>query len=375
MTSANLDSNGGAVLAELLELVGDRFSRAEPRRRAGQYVQGVLSGLARPNGWTLAEYAGEHHPNGMQRLLTTARWDVDGVRDDVRAWIGARIGDPETGVLVPTEVGIRKKGNASVGVHRQYDGAAGRLENVQVGVFLSYLSRHGWALIDRELYLPQDWLADRELARRVGVPEGLRFADRVQLALGMVGRAMDGGLPVSWVAVDEPGNGYGRLRGWLDRRGVCYVVAAAWYDPVVTVQRQAVRVRDLGPSVPGPAWRPYPSEAGSTAREWAGIPLAVPAHEVPGIEHTLLVRREVEGAAATGPARFGYYHCRAGAGTPIAVLARVAGAPDEVRERVERARIELGLDRYQVRRYEAWYRHVTLCLAAGAYLAAVRAGP
>src|SRR2546429_3795699 len=105
------------------------------------------------------------------------------------------------------------------------------------------------------------------------------------------------------------------------------------------------------------------------------MPLDVLEHEIRGIEPTLWGRREVEGAAASGPPRLGYYHCRAGAGTPIAVLARVAGAPDEVRERVERARIELGLDRYQVRRYEAWYRHVTLCLAAGAYLAAVRAGP
>jgi SRSO17 transposase len=350
-------SPGGALLDELLDLVGVRFSRAEPRRRAAQYVRAVLSGLSRPNGWALAEYAGESHPNGMQRLLTTARWDPDGVRDDVRAWLGARIGDRETGVLVPTEVGFRKKGTGSVGAHRRYDGTAGRLSTVQVGVFLGYLSRHGWALIDRELYLPRDWLTDRDQARRLGVPEDVRFADREQLALAMVARALDSGLPVAWVAADEPDSGYGRLRGWLDRRGIRYVIGAAWYDPVVTARGQAARVRDLGATAPDSAWQ---SHAG---HEWAGIRLAGPAHEA--AEHTLLVRRAADG-------RFGYYHCRAGAGTPTATLAGVAGAPDTVREHVGQARAELGLDRYQVRRYEAWYRHVTLCLAAGAYLAATR---
>jgi SRSO17 transposase len=359
VTFVHPDRTGGAVLDELLDLVAVRFTRAEPRRRAAQYVRAVLSGLTRPNGWALAEYAGEHHPNGMQRLLTTARWDADGVRDDVRAWLGERIGDRETGVLVPTEVGFRKKGTGSVGAHRRYDGTAGRLSTVQVGVFLSYLSRHGWALIDRELYLPQDWLTDREQARRLGVPENVRFADRVQLATAMVGRALDSGLPVAWVAADEPDNGYGRLRGWLDRRGIRYVIGAAWYDPVVTARGQPARVRDLGRTVPDSAWR---REAGY---EWAGIRLAPPAHEASGAEHTLLVRRSADG-------RFGYHHCRAGAGTTTTTLARVAGAPDTVRERVGQARAELGLDRYQVRRYEAWYRHVTLCLAAGAYLAATR---
>jgi SRSO17 transposase len=372
VTFVDPDDNAGAALDELLERVAERFTRAEPRRRAAQYIRGVLSGLARPNGWTLAEYAGEHHPNGMQRLLTTARWDVDGVRDDVRAWVGERIGERDTGVLVPTEVGFRKKGTGSVGVHRQYDGAARRLENVQLGVFLSYLSTRGWALVDRELFLPQEWLADREQARRLGVPEGVRYADRIQLALGMVGRALDGGLPVSWVAVDEPGSGYGRLRTWLDRRGICYVVAAAWYDPVRTAQRQAARVRDLGRTVPDSAWSPSRAGAGASRYEWARVPLAGPLSEPPGIEYSLLVRREATGPEMAEPARFAYYHCRAHAGTPTVALARVAGAPDEVRERVEGARGELGLDRYQVRRYEAWYRHVTLCLAAGAYLAAVR---
>ena len=130
----------------------------------------------------------------------------------------------------------------------------------------------------------------------------------------------------------------------------------------MTARGQAARVRDLGRTVPDSAWQPHAGYG------WAALRLAGPAQEASAAEHNLLVRRATDG-------RFGYYHCRAGAGTPIAVLARVAGAPDEVRERVERARIELGLDRYQVRRYEAWYRHVTLCLAAGAYLAAVRAGP
>ena len=161
------------VVAELDRLHGriaGRFGRAEPRARVREYVCGPVAGLERKNGWTLAEHAGEAGPDGMQRLLRRADWDVDGVRDDVRGYVAEHLGDRD-GVLIADDTGFLKKGTRSAEVQRQYSGTAGRTENCQVGVFLAYASRYGHALIDRELYLPQSWAEDPERCRAAGIPE------------------------------------------------------------------------------------------------------------------------------------------------------------------------------------------------------------
>src|SRR4030067_615185 len=141
--------------------IGRRFERAEPRERAIAYLKGLMSDVHRKNGWQLAEQAGEATPDGMQRLLSTAVWDVEGARDDLRDYVIEMLGS-EDGVLVLDESGFLKKGQHSVGGKRQYSGTAGRVENCQIGVFLGYASHKGQALIDRSLYLPQDWAADAE---------------------------------------------------------------------------------------------------------------------------------------------------------------------------------------------------------------------
>src|SRR5262245_2809009 len=142
--------------------IAGRFGRVEPRRRAVAYVRGLCSRVERKNGWQLAEQVGDATPNGMQRLLNRHRWDIDGVRDDVRDYVVEHLGQ-EGGVLVPDESGFIKKGRKSVGVQRQYSGTAGRVENCQIAVFMAYASPQGRALIDRELYLPEHtWCADRD---------------------------------------------------------------------------------------------------------------------------------------------------------------------------------------------------------------------
>ena len=137
-----------AELDAVQERIAGRFGRAEPRARVREYVSGLVAGLERKNGWTLAERAGEVSPDGMQRLLRRADWDVEGVRDDVRDYVIEHLGDRD---------GLHQKGTRSAGVQRQYSGTAGRTENCQVGTFLAYASVHGHALIDRELYLPRSW--------------------------------------------------------------------------------------------------------------------------------------------------------------------------------------------------------------------------
>ena len=132
--------------------IAGRFRRSEARERAKRYLAGLLDRVDRKNGWQLAEHLGESGPQGVQRLLNAADWDVDAVRDDLRAYVVEHLGAAD-GVLVVDETGFLKKGTKSVGVQRQYSGTAGRIENCQIGVFLGYASAAGRAFIDRELYL------------------------------------------------------------------------------------------------------------------------------------------------------------------------------------------------------------------------------
>src|SRR5919206_3887814 len=160
----------GRGLDGLVEQIAPRFRRIEPRRRVRAYLQGLLSPMDRKNGWQLAEHAGDRTPDAVQDFLARMRWDADQVRDDLRAYVVTQLGAAD-GVLVLDETGFVKKGTKSVGVQRQYSGTAGRIENCQVEVFLGYASRHGHALIDRALYLPEGWIEDRPRCRQAGIPD------------------------------------------------------------------------------------------------------------------------------------------------------------------------------------------------------------
>jgi SRSO17 transposase len=136
----------------LLERMAGRFARVETRRRTHGFLLGLLADLPRKNCWTIAEHAGDPDPHGMQHLLNRASWDTDGARDDLRGYVITHLGDSDA-VLVVDETGDVKKGIGTVGVQRQYTGTAGRTENAQVAVYLTYAGAAGHAMIDRELYL------------------------------------------------------------------------------------------------------------------------------------------------------------------------------------------------------------------------------
>src|ERR687893_1227969 len=192
MTHASEAHRWADQLGDLCSLIAPRFTRIEPRRRARAYLQGLLSPLERKNGWHLAEAAGDASPDGVQDFLARMHWDADAVRDDLRAYVVEHLGDPDA-VLVLVETGFVKKGNKSAGVQRQYSATAGRIENCQLGVFLTYASSKGRALIDRELYLPASWTADRERCREAGIGEEVQFATKPELVRRMVERPRDAG--------------------------------------------------------------------------------------------------------------------------------------------------------------------------------------
>ncbi|WP_080640771.1 IS701 family transposase [Salinispora arenicola] len=365
MTDVDVD-RWYAELDRLHARIGPRFRRSEPRRRARQYLCGLVSGLGRKNGWTLAEQAGDVSPDGMQRLLRWADWDVDAVRDDVRDYVVEHLGDP-AGVLIVDDTGFLKKGTRSAGVQRQYSGTAGRTENCQVGTFLAYRSSKGHALIDRQLYLPASWTDDRDRCRAAGIPDDVEFATKVQMARTMLARALDAGVPVGWVTMDEAYGQSKSLRVWLEHQDVGYVVATRRNDDMITTTMGFVRADELIAALPARAWCRLSAGTGAHGpREywWAWVPVRIGWQ--PGRGHWLLARRSM----TTG--EIAYYVCYGPRRTRLIDLARIAGARWAVEECFQQAKNEAGLDEYQVRDWRAWYAHVTLAMAAHAWLSVAR---
>ena len=362
-----------AGLDDLFALVAGRFFRVEPRLRARAYVRGLLAPLAAKNGWTLAEAAGDATPDGMQRLLNRAAWDDDGVRDDVRAYVVRHLGAAD-GVLVVDETGFLKKGTKSAGVQRQYSGTAGRVENCQLGVFCAYASSKGRALIDRELYLPKSWIADRDRCREAAVPDDAEFATKTDLARTMLARALDAGVPAARVTADEAYGKDGKFRAWLEQRRIGYVVAVAC-NQAIPASAGTSRADVLAAHAPQQAWKRRSCGDGSKGPrvfDWAAATLPGDGTEPAGWSRYLLVRRSLT-RNAKGELELAYYLCCAPAGTTDEDLIRVAGSRWAVEECFQTAKTETGLDQYQVRRYDAWYRHVTLAMLAHAYLSVTAA--
>jgi SRSO17 transposase len=347
---------------EVFARIAGRFAQACSRKRARAYLLGLLSRSERKNGWTIAELAGDARPDGMQRLLNFYSWSADAVRDDLRSYVTAAIGDPG-GVLIPDETGFLKKGMMSAGVARQYSGTAGRVENCQVGVFLAFaVPGGGRALVDRELYLPQSWTDDRDRCQQAGIPDDRQFATKPELARQMIERAIGAGMPFGWVAADEVYGQHTPLRDWLEQQRVRYVLAVPKSFTVVTGAGK-IRADELAVAVPAAGWQQVSCGQGAKGLryyDWALIATTSPAHH-------LLVRRSLAPGAG-GVRELAFFTCHAPAGTTLAELVTVAGTRWAVEECFQAAKNETGLDHYQVRRYDAWYRHATLSMLALAFL-------
>jgi SRSO17 transposase len=209
------------------------FRRTQAAEHAVDYLRGLVAEVERKNGWQLAEESGYAHPRGIQRVLDRYAWDADAVRDDLRAYVIAELGDP-AGVLVVDETGFPKQGRHSAGAARQYCSTLGKRANCQIGVVLGYASPKGHVGLDRALYLPQEWTDDRERCQQAGVPEEVPFRTKPQLALGMLERALDAGVPAAWVAADEVYGNDSKFRRALEMRHQAYVVAVRSDYPVST---------------------------------------------------------------------------------------------------------------------------------------------
>ena len=346
--------------------IAHRFRRAEVRERAKRYLVGLLGQVDRKNGWQLAEYLGEAGPHGVQRLLNRARWNADELRDDLRSYVIEHLGDPD-GVLIVDESSFPKEGTKSVGVKSQYCGRTGEIENCQVGVFLAYASARGSAFLDRELFLPEDWAGDQERRTEAGVPDEISFAKKADLARQMLERAFAAHVPATWVTMDAHYGEDTPLRRWLERQERSYVLAVKSSHPIWQDGHQ-VRADGLVRTVPANGWTLFRAGAGTEANaayEWACVRLPFASAE--GMAHWLLLRRNPR-----SPTELGYFRVYGPEEIPLTEMVRVAKLRWSIEECLQDAKGVVGLDQYEVRKWDAWYRHITLALLAHAYLEVIR---
>ena len=352
----------------LIDRIGPRFSRYEPLRHAAGLMLGMVSGLDRKNCWTIAEHRGDRSPDGLQHLLSRAKWDAEAVRDDLRDYVVDAFGDPGA-VLVVDETGDVKKGTATVGVQRQYSGTAGRIENAQVAVYLTYAAPRGHALIDRALYLPKSWAEDADRCQEAGIPTDRRgFATKPTLAKMLISRAVEANTPAAWVAGDEVYGADPTLRAAIRGHGLGNVLAVSANRRVPT-EAGPIRVDALPAMLPARAWQKHSAGAGSHGHRlysWAWIAL-LPEDDTDTGQHHLLIRRNDR----TG--ELAYLRCYTPHPVPLRTLVVVAGQRWRIEESFQAAKGLTGLDQHQVRRWVSWHRWTTLAMLAHAFLAVATA--
>ena len=365
MTIDEFNSGGARLSAEFETLsteLGRHFSRSEAAKTAGDYLRALLSGVERKTSWQMSEAEGRATPYAFQHLLGRALRDVEAVLDEHRLRVKKALG--ERGILILDETGFLKKGDKSAGVARQYSGTAGRIENSQIGVFAAWATAEGHTLIDRELYLPAEWMEDKERRRAAGIPDETVFLTKPRMAGKMIDRALRSGFRPDWITADEAYGHDGKLRLRLEERRQTYVFAVP-SNEYVTQGYGKIKVSALAPG----AWRMISAGTGSKGPrvyDWAWTDVNHPYDST--WARRVLLRRSV-----SDPSDISYYliFCRKAAKLEKAVAA--AGGRWRIEECFESAKGEVGLDHYEVRSWTGWHRHITLAMMAHAALVISRA--
>jgi len=366
------------ALHQLHQRIAPYFARPEPRRHTLLYLQAILSDIPRKNGWQIAEQARELRPYGIQRLLSHAVWDEDGVRDELRTFVCQTLHPPpllpiETSstqvfpLFVIDESGFLKRGRHSAGVGPQYCGRTGRVENCQMGVFLSLVTEMGHALIDRELYLPEDWCSDLLRRQAAHIPNHITFATKPELAKVMLQRAQAAGLSARWVVADTVYGHSSDLRQWLQEQGFAYALAVPSIEVVCVQTRAGILLSDVATiahqALHAKDWQRLSQSQGTKGErlfDWARLPV-LDAGTTAG-RHWLVFRRCLD-----DPYEVAYYLVWAPPDTSLPTMVQAIGGRWHIEEDLQATKA-LGLDQYETRSYQGWYRHITLVMLAYAFL-------
>jgi SRSO17 transposase len=371
----------------------DLFERSESREQAKKYLRGLLAQADRKNSWQVAEAVGDRIPDRMQRLLYRVPWDADAARDRLQRFVIETFGDDE-GIGVVDETSFLKKGTHSVGVVRQYLGAAGKLENGQVATVLSYAAKGAHVFLDRRLYLPEAWVWNRQRRALARVPQEVHFETKPEQAITMLLHAWEQGVPMRWVTGDEVYGDSPRLRETIQAHCRFYVLAVSANTRVWTERPrveepqeqtggrprlaprvaqgalQAKMVSEVVANLPSHAWKRLAvmqGEKGAIEYHWARTRVVESRDRLPGPDVWLLARRSL-----SDPTQLAYYLAYVPARTSLETLVRVASSRYTVEQCIEEAKGETGLDEYEVRFWHSWYRHITLSMMAHAWLASIR---
>ena len=379
MTGASIETTlelWASSLRDVKARMRGLFTQERVAASANLFLDGLLGDERRKTGWMRAEAAGDPGPWRQQAILGRGRWDADALRDIVRDYALETLADADA-VLVVDETGFLKQGKTSCGVSRQYTGSAGKITNCQIGVFASYVSRHGHAFIDRALYLPKAWTDDRVRMAGAHVPDNVGFLTKPALALAMIERAIASNVPFSWVAADSV-YGVGDIEMALKRAAKGYVLGVSanhpfrsWNKPLAV----AGTAKDIAEALPEDAWRRLSAgdgAKGARLHDWTYLELADLDADVfdatfPGIwTRGLLIRRNI----ADGDLAFFSTWCPIG--TSMEKLVMVEGHRWAIEDSFETAKNELGLDHNETRSWHGWHRHVSLVMLAFAMMAVIR---
>jgi SRSO17 transposase len=351
------------------------FAHPSVASSAAAFLDGLLGPERRKTGWMRAEAAGDPGPWRQQAVLGRSHWDADDLRDLVREYALEMLASPDA-VLVIDETGFLKQGLRSCGVGRQYTGSAGKITNCQIGVFAAYVSDKGCAFIDRQLYLPKEWINSPRRAA-AHVPDEIRFATKPEIAAAMIERAMAAGVPFDWVATDTI-YGVGAIEMQLRRAGKGYVLGAhatdqfnSWGDkPEV-----AGTAEKIARALPPEAWRRLSAGDGTKGPrlyDWAYLELADLAADEYNEDLTGLWTRGLLIRRSLSDQDLAFFSTWCPAGTPIDTLVRVEGHRWAIEDAFETAKTELGLTHNETRSWHGWHRHVSLVMLALAMMAVVR---
>ena len=393
MTTEEMDE-WAADFLQFCARFADVFGRKEPRAQAAKYLRGLMASVRRKNGWQVAEVIGDRTPDATQRLLYQARWSADTARDRLLQYVIEVFGE-EDGIAVVDETGFIKRGKRSAGVKRQYSGTAGKVENCQIGTFLSYATAKGHVFLDRRLYLPEEaWCKDLERREQAKVPAEVNFQTKPEQAMAMLEHAWQAGVPMRWVAGDEVYGGSPDLRDLIARHERWYVLTVKTSTPVWPERPQVVEpepqergqprnkvrlakgapsattVKEVVASWSESRWQSLivaEGEKGLITYDWACQRVVESRDRLPGPDAWLVARR-----SRSDPTDIAYYLSNAPVETPLLKLAQVASTRYTVEQCIEEAKGETGLDEYEVRYWHSWHRHITLSMMAHAWLASVR---
>ncbi len=367
------------------------FGRDETQDHARRFVHGLLKGGERRNVENIAEALPGGVVRSLQKFIAQARWRDDTILTEFQQHVADEWGDPD-GVVNADETGFPKKGTKSVGVKRQYAGCLGRVDNCQIGVFLNYATPKGHVLFDRRVYLPEEWANDTERREEAGVPPEVIFRTKPELALEMIERAVERGLPFRWVGGDSVyGDNVTFIRG-VRALGKCYVVDVSsdtrvWTEEptVLAAGSRGARgrptskakvvvapetVADVAARLPKTAWQRITVAEGSQGPrvwEYAQVWVWFAEEGLPAGPERLLVRR------STGQeVELKYQRSNAAADVPLATVASVGGQRWTVEQDFQAGKGECGLDEYETRGWVGWHHHTVLSMLALWFLALQR---